>query len=401
MDKVVIIGAGHGGVEAATALRQRGFAGSITLIDASPHLPYQRPPLSKDFLKGEDASPLLLRAEALYEKSRIALRLGHPVTRIDRSARHVLLGDEAVPYDHLILALGARNRVLPIPGADDPEVLQLRDLDHSLTIRQVMKADGGVVIVGAGFIGLELAAVLREHRKDVDVVELGERPLGRAVSEPLSAYVRAAHEAMGTRFHFGRTVQAIRRGGEAFVVDLGEGDEISCAQVVIAAGVVPNDALAAAAGLATDGGIVVDEHLLTSDPDISAIGDCVAFPCVHAGARVRRESVQNALDQARTVAKRLTGEPAAYTDLPWFWSNQGDVRLQIAGIGTGHDRVVTRAYGPDRLTTFLYREGRLIAVETINAAGDHMAARRLLERGVALPPDVAADPAADLKTLAR
>lgn len=400
-DNVVIIGAGHGGVEVAVQLRQRGFAGAVTLVDAAPHMPYQRPPLSKDFLNGEDASPLLLKAAALYGKIAITLKLGAAVIAIDRAARRVLVGGDAVPYDHLVLALGARNRTLPIPGADDPEVLELRDLDHSLAIRRVLAEEGGVAIVGAGFIGLELAAVLRGRNKDVDVIELAQRPLGRAVSEPVAAYVRAAHEAMGTRFHFGRTILRIRREGVDFVVDLDGGEEIRAARVVIAAGVVPNDALARAAGLATDGGIVVDAHLLTSDAAISAIGDCVAFPCVHAGVRVRRESVQNALDQARTVARRLTGEPAAYTDLPWFWSNQGSIRLQIAGVGTGHDSVVTRAYGPDRLTAFLYRGERLMAVETINTPGDHMAARKILERGGTVAAEVAADPGAELKTLVR
>lgn len=400
MENIVIIGAGHGGVEAAYTLRQRGFAGPLTLIDAAPHIPYQRPPLSKDFLKSREDAPLLLRAEAMYARNNIALRLGTTVAAIDRAARTVQLeGGEALPYDHLILALGALNRRLPIPGADLPGVLELRDLDHSLSVRDILGTPGGVAIIGAGFIGLELAAVLRDAGKDVDVVEMASRVMGRAVSGPIGDHVRAAHEASGTRFHFGRQVRRITRDGAVWTLHLDDGMEIAAASVVIAAGVVPNDGLARDAGLAVDGGIVVDGTLVTSDPAISAIGDCVAFPCVWAGGRVRRESVQNALDQARAVARRLTGEAAVYTDLPWFWSHQGAVRLQIAGVASGADRTVVRRYDESRLSAFLYCGDRLVAVETINAPGDHMAARRLIESGVAVPATVAGDPGSNLKAL--
>ena len=399
VDKVVIVGAGHGGVEAACALRQRGFAGSVTLIDAARHLPYQRPPLSKDYLKGDQAEPLLLKAEAIYERSNIDLRLGVSVLSIDRDGRTIDADGETIPYDHLVLALGALNRRLPIPGIDDPGVLELRNLDHSNAIRTALGTMGAVAIIGAGFIGLELAAVLRGVGKDVDVIEMGDRVMGRAVSTAISDHVRAVHEDLGVHFHFGRQVRSIEKDGEVYGLTLDDGTVRHAACVVVAAGVVPNDALAVEAGLDVDGGIVVDEQLLTSDPAISAVGDCVAFPCVFAGARVRLESVQNALDQARTVARRITGDASAYRDLPWFWSNQGPVRLQIAGISTGYDSVVIRQHAPDRLSAFLYAGDRLLAVESVNASGDHMAARRLIDRGIKVPKEVAADPASDLKAL--
>lgn len=400
-EHIVIVGAGHAGVEAAHALRQRGFAGTLTLIGGETDLPYQRPPLSKEFLKREANDVLPLKAKPLYERNAIDLRLGQWVSAVDRDRRCVVVeGSEEVAYDHLVLAPGARNRRLPIPGADDRAVLELRDLEHSRQIRAAVEGRHSVVIVGGGFIGLELAAVLRESGIEVDVVEMAERVMGRAVSSAVSDHFRAVHEGLGTRLHLGRRVVAIAREETGHAVDLDDGTRLHAGRVIVAAGVVPNVELAAEAGLCVADGIVVDEMLLTSDQAISAIGDCVAFPSVHAGTTVRLESVQNALDQARAVAARLTGAPAPYTSLPWFWSNQGPARLQIAGIGSVGDRPVIRGEpASGRFGVFLYRGERLVAVESVNSPGEHMAARRLLENAVPLAPEAAADPSVDLKAL--
>lgn len=400
-EAVIIVGAGHAGAELAHALRKEGYEGRVVLVCDEPHFPYQKPPLSKDFLKGDGASPLLLKAEALYEKLGIELLRGRGVTGIDRGAQSVLLDDGTrLAYAHLALATGARNRRPPVPGLDDPAVLELRGLDHCRAILSRTPDVGRVAVVGAGFIGLEIAAFLREKGKAVDVVELADRVMARAVSEPVSAWFLALHRGMGTDVHLSTGVTAVAHAAGVVRVDLSDGRTLDADAVLLAAGVVPNVELAAAAGLETADGIVVDEMLLTSDPAISALGDCASFPSAHGAGRVRLESVQNANDQARAIARRLVGNPAPYTSLPWFWSHQGPARLQIAGLSAGHDQAVLRGDPvADKFSVFLYRDGRLIAVESVNAPADHLAARRLLEQGVPVPPDVAADPEASLKAL--
>lgn len=401
-DAVIIVGAGHAGAELAHALRKEGFEGRVVLVSDEPHVPYQKPPLSKDFLKGDGASPLLLKAEALYGKLGIELLLGRSVTDIDREARAVDLDDGTrLDYGHLVLATGARNRRLPLPGLDDPAVMELRGLDHCRTILSRAPGLEHVAVVGAGFIGLEIAAFLREKGKAVDVIELADRVMARAVSVPVSTWFLALHEGMGTTIHLKTGVTAIVHEAGGVRVELSDGGRLAAGAVLLAAGVVPNVELAQAAGLEVADGIVVDEMLVTSDPSISALGDCAAFPCVHGEGRVRLESVQNANDQARSIARRLTGNPAPYTNLPWFWSHQGPARLQIAGLSAGYDETVLRGDpSADKFSVFLYRKGRLIAVESVNAPADHLAARRLIDKGISVPPGVAADPEADLKAMA-
>ena len=399
---ILIVGGGHAGAELAHSLRKEGFEGRVVLASDEPHVPYQKPPLSKDYLKGGGGEPLLLKAEALYAKMGIELKLGARIAEIDRSGRSVRFEDgESLVYDHLVLATGARNRRPPVPGLDDPAVMELRGLDHCRMILSRAPDLEHVAVVGAGFIGLEMAAFLRGAGKAVDVVEMAGRVMARAVSEPVSDYFLALHRRMGTDIHLNTGVTGVRHEGARAMVDLSDGGALEAGAVLIAAGVVPNVELARDAGLEVGDGIVVDEMLLTSDPAISAIGDCAFFPSPYAGTSVRLESVQNANDQARAVAKRLTGNPAPYANLPWFWSNQGPARLQIAGLSTGYDETVLRGLpADDKFSVFLYRQGRLIAVESVNASGDHMAARRLIEKGVAVPPEAAADPSTDLKAMA-
>jgi 3-phenylpropionate/trans-cinnamate dioxygenase ferredoxin reductase subunit len=401
MEKIVIIGAGHGGVELAVALRQRRFSGSVTLVSDEAELPYHRPPLSKDFLKTDGHDPLLLKAESFYANNAVELKRGRRAVAIDRSARAVRLDDgEMLPYDHLALALGARNRGLPIPGADHPDILELRDLAHAREIMRRSKALTRVAIIGGGFIGLEAAAFFREKGIAVDIVELAGRLMARAVSPPISDYFRRFHEAMGANIHFGAQAASIAHQDRKAVVGLKDGRKLAADAVLIAAGIVPNTELAEDAGLPIDNGVLVDDRLLTGDPAISALGDCAAFPCIHGERCLRLESVQNAVDQARCIAKRLTGESEPYAALPWFWSNQGTARLQIAGLDAGHDTEVIRGDAENApFSVFLYRGDRLLAVESVNNARDHMLARKLIEARTLVPHDMAARPDADLKAL--
>ena len=404
--RVVIVGSGQAGVETAAALRQQGFAGSVTIVGEEPDLPYQRPPLSKEFLKSAEDSSLPLKGEAFYAGNGIELRLGVVAERIDRTRRQlVLTGGESLAYDRLVLATGARNRLPPVPGLDPARVLELRTLAHARALTARLPGLRRVAIVGGGFIGLEVAALLRQRDIEVDVLEAADRLMGRVLSPAMSAAFLRFHDEMGTRIHLATLAREIAPRADGFWLALTGGGTLDVDAVVVAAGVVPNVELAAAAGLAVDNGISVDAMLLTSDPAISAIGDCAAHPNPYgdangSGGPIRLESVQNAVDQAKCVAARLTGNRQAYDALPWFWSHQGPIKLQIAGLSLGMDETVTRGDpAGEKFSVFVYRKGRLAAVESVNSPADHMVARRLIAAGITVPPEVAADPATDLRAL--
>ena len=400
---IVIVGAGHAGVQAAASLREEGSDDAIVLLSGEPDLPYQRPPLSKAFLKGAmDRAGLPLRAEQFYREKQIDLRLGVQATRIDLAARRVELGaGGAEPFDHLILATGARPRPFAVPGAELDGVLTLRNIADAAAIRERLGPGRRVVVIGAGFIGLEIAATALAVGGEVTVVEIA-RPLGRAVSPPTSDFFLDAHQAFGARFRLGLGVDAIEGAkGAAAAVILTDGERVPADLVIVGVGVLAEDTLARAAGLACDNGIVVDALLVASDPAVSAIGDCVLFPQHSVGQLLRLESVQNATDQAKSVARRLTGKPAPYAALPWFWSDQGDLKLQIAGLSHGVDRWSLRGDPKDRaFAAFGFRAGALAAVETVNRGAEHMAARRIIGGGLPISPDEAVDPAFDLRKLA-
>jgi NADPH-dependent 2,4-dienoyl-CoA reductase/sulfur reductase-like enzyme len=401
---IVIVGAGQGGVQAAASLRQGGFDGSIALINGEPGLPYQRPPLSKAYLLGKlDARRLLLRQEHWYANQRVDL-IGERAVAIDRGAHQVrLAGGADLAYDHLILATGSRNRVLPVPGAELDGVIGMRTRADADELSRRLGAGTEVVVVGAGFIGLEFAAVAAALGASVHVLELADRPMERAVSAPTSAFFRQAHEAWGVRFDFGQGLARIEGDkGRVSAVETSDGRRLPADLVVYGIGVLPDTALAEQAGLGVDNGICVDAQLLTADPDISALGDAVSFPCRYADDRmIRLESVQNAADQARAVAARLTGTPAAYAALPWFWSDQGDLKLQIAGLADGADQAVELpSPAPRQKTVLHFRAGRMVAAETVNRPGDHVLARRLLTDGAGPTPAEASAGDFDLKAWA-
>lgn len=400
---IVIAGAGHAGVQAAVSLREEGFDGGIVLLSAEKDAPYQRPPLSKAFLKGEmDIHGLPLRAEAHFREQRIDLRLGVAATRIDRASRRVELSKGGtISYGHLILATGARERRLDVPGIGLKGVFTLRDIADATAIRERLRAKPKVVIIGAGFIGLEIAATAASLGAEATVVEIA-RPMGRAVSSIMSDFFLKEHNVFGARFRLGVGVAAITGRERAETVVLTDGESLSADMVVVGIGVVAEDALARACGLECLNGIVVDEFLRTSDPAISAIGDCADFPHAALGFRIRLESVQNAVDQGRAAAARLAGKPRPYKDLAWFWSDQGDLKLMIAGLAHGVDEWVVRGDPATRaFSTFGFRKGKLAVVESVNRTGDHAAAKRIIGAGKALTPAEAADPAFDLRGLAK
>jgi 3-phenylpropionate/trans-cinnamate dioxygenase ferredoxin reductase component len=404
-EQVVIVGAGHGGFQLAASLRQHGFDGRIMLLTEEPVLPYQRPPLSKDYLDGKiDFDLLLMRPEAFYRDHGIDLLRGTRAEAIDRAGKTLRLASgERLSYDHLVLATGARNRVPPLPGIELDGVCYLRTLAETHDLRDRLAAAEHLVVIGAGFIGLEFAAVARSHGKPVHILELTHRVMGRVVCVETSHFFAEAHRRAGVEFSFG--AQAVRIAGQNGRVDhleLADGRKLPADLVLISIGVIPNGEIAAVAGLAVQNGIVVDAELKTEDPAISAIGDCTSFPCVHAGGNMTRlEAVQNAADHARTVADRITGKAHPYAALPWFWTEQGPLRLQIAGLTIGHDRTVVRGnLEAGEFSVFCYRGDALLGIESVNRPADHAHARRILAAGRQVAPEQAADKSFDLRAAA-
>lgn len=380
IERVVIAGSGQAGFQAAASLRQDGFAGEIVLVGDEPGLPYQRPPLSKAYLKEGVEDRLHFRADDFFAKNSISLEDGKSVTAIDRADRIVTLSDGRIlPYGHLILATGARNRRLPLPGAGLDNVLELRTLDHARHLCDRLSTARSLAVIGGGFIGLEVAATARAFGLEVTVVEATSRLMSRVVSVPISNFFLAAHQDAGVSIRLDSMARAILDDGNggAAGVELAEGERVGADLVLICAGVVPNAEIAEAAGLYVHDGIRVDDLLLTEDPAISAIGDCASFPFGQDGIQTRLESVQNAIDQAKCVSLRLVGKPEPYSRVPWFWSDQGQHKLQIAGLTAGADHHEISEHD-GKLSVQCYRRGELIGVETVNAAGEHMAARRIL-----------------------
>ena len=388
---VVIIGGGQGGFQAAASLRAEGYQEPITLIGDEPHIPYQRPPLSKGFLVGkQEQRHAELRPAAFYETQRITLVTAR-ATAIDRHARRVTLDSgEHIEYDTLVLATGARNRLLP-----HENILYLRTLGEATEIRQRLAAANDVVVVGGGFIGLEVAAAARTLSKQVTVIEGQSRLMARVVAPVVSEFFRSQHEAKGVDILLNATLHGIS-GNDVL---LGGRTRRPADLVIAGIGVMPNVELAREAGLPVGNGITVDEYLRTPDERIFAIGDCAECPSLFAENCVRLESVQNAVDQAACVAKAIVGHAAPYGAVPWFWTDQYDIHLQMAGLPMGFDQVVTRGDPESRkFSVFYYRAGKLTAVDSINRPADHLVARKLIGAHATVSPDQAKDESFDLKT---
>jgi 3-phenylpropionate/trans-cinnamate dioxygenase ferredoxin reductase subunit len=401
---VVIVGAGQAGFQVAASLRQEGFDGPVTLIGDEPGLPYQRPPLSKGFMAGKQAiEGIALRPPPFYEKQRIELLAGDKVIEIDRASRSVSLASgRRVRYETLVLAVGARNRILPLNGAELDGVCYLRTDAEAVGIQDRLKQARNVVVIGGGFIGLELAAAASSLGKSVRVLEAQARLMARAVSPILSDFCRDLHTSRGVGISLGVGLREIAgREGKVSEVILTDGRAYPADLVLIGIGVIPNAELASAAGLAVANGIVVDQQLRTEDENIYAIGDCADHPNPFAGGRVRIESVQNAIDQAKCVAAAIVGRAQSYQAAPWFWTDQFDMNLQMVGLSGGYDRIVTRGEPESRkFSVFYFKQGRLAAIDSVNRPGDHIVGRKLIANRTPLTPEQAADPSVDLKAIA-
>jgi 3-phenylpropionate/trans-cinnamate dioxygenase ferredoxin reductase component len=399
----VIIGTGQAGFQTAASLRSEGYTDPITLIGEEPHIPYNRPPLSKGFVLGkQDAESIELRPVTFYKNHQINLLCGERVVGISRAESQIeIASGGSLSYDSLVLAVGASNRKLPVAGADMDGVLYLRSLAEAIFIKERLAEAQRVVVVGGGFIGLELAAVARSFGKDVTVIEALPRVMARVVAPIISEFFRELHTSRGVKIVCGATVTEIRgASGRVSDVVLSDGSIHAADLVLVGIGVAPNTELASGAGLVTSNGIAVDEYLQTSDEKIFAIGDCAEYPNEFAGGRVRLESVQNAADQAQCVAMTICGRRTKYNSLPWFWTDQYEIKLQMAGISAGHDRVVTRGNAEARrLSVFYFRNEKLIAVDSINRPVDHMIGRKLIASGARLSPEEAADESVDLKRI--
>lgn len=402
---VVIVGAGHGGVQIAASLREEGYQDKIILLGDEKDPPYQRPPLSKAYLKHQTPEDgVLLRGPDFYPQQKIDLVLGERAVAIDRAARKLRLASgSALDYSKLVLATGGIQRQLKIEGADLTGVFSLRTMAEARVLRDWLGTAQNVVVIGAGFIGLEFAATAAAKGCKVDVIELATRPMARAVTEQTSGFFAAAHKALGVTLNFETSITAIRgEAGKVKEVVLTDGRVLPADLVLIGIGLVPSAELAIAAGLECPDGIKVDDKQVTSDENIFAIGDQTYHFNPLGNRWMRLESVQNATDQARVLAKHLTGKPAHYDSVPWFWSDQADLKLQIAGFLDCCDQIVLRgSYEARAYSLFGFREGRLTGVESVNKGGDHMLARRLLGENIPIAPELVADPNSDLKALLR
>jgi 3-phenylpropionate/trans-cinnamate dioxygenase ferredoxin reductase subunit len=399
----VVVGGGHAGGQAVDSLRREGFDGRLVLIGEEPALPYHRPPLSKKYLAGELARERLnLRNQAFYDQHRIELRLGTRVTAIDRERRRLRLSDrDELGYDGLLLCLGSRVRRLSVPGSELAGVHYLRTLDDVDRIRAEFAPGRRLVVIGAGYIGLEAAATARTLGLQVTVLEMAERPMSRVVAPVVSQFYAERHAAAGVDLRCGTAVSSLVGENRVTAVRCGDGVEIPADFVIAGVGIQPETTLAAACGLACDDGIVVDERCRTSDPVICAAGDCTNHPSVRYGRRVRLESVDNALEQARTAAATLCGRDAVHAHVPWFWSDQYDVKLQIAGVAAGYTRSIVRgAPASGRFSVWYLREdGELLAVDAINRPGEFMHAKRWIGERKRPDPDQLVDPTVELKAI--
>jgi 3-phenylpropionate/trans-cinnamate dioxygenase ferredoxin reductase subunit len=401
--RIIIIGAGQAGGETAQRLRQGGFEGEITLIGEEPAAPYQRPPLSKAYLKGDlDIDRLMLRPASVYAEERIALLTKTRAVWIDRANRKVRVeGGRELPYDALVLATGAKPRKLPLVGADLDGVYLFRTAADVDRVRERFVSGAKLIVIGAGYIGLEVAAVARQCGLDVTVVETAVRPLARVTSPEVAGFFLDEHTRQGVRFVLGGQPALIKGSDRVTGVALTDGAELPADLVIAGIGVTPDIAIAEQCGLTVSNGIVTDRQCRTSDPNIFAIGDCAARPMVHYDGRMARlESVHNAVEGAKIVAAVLTEGKEHTEEAPWFWSDQYDLKLQIAGLFQGYDRIAFRGVMADRaFAAFYYKGDKLIAVDAVNRPAEYLGAKMLIQTNRTLPPSVIEDMSRPMKEL--
>jgi 3-phenylpropionate/trans-cinnamate dioxygenase ferredoxin reductase component len=399
-EPVLIVGGGHAAAAFVNSVRRAGYEGRLVLISDEPVHPYHRPPLSKKYLsEGLPVEQILIRAPAWYDEQRVELRLGQRAASIDRAAKCVVLdGGERVGYSQLVLLTGARARRLPADiGGDLPGVLLMRSLSDADQMALHLREGSRLLVVGGGYIGLEAAAVAAAKGVRVTLLEAAPRILSRVAAPATADYFRKLHRSHGVVLREGVSLRRLLGDGvQVRSAELADGSRIECDAVLVGIGVLPNVELAEQCGLVIDNGIAVDSACRTSDPSILAAGDCCSFP--YRGQRVRLESVQNANDQAAAAAHAVAGQDKPHAALPWFWSDQFDCKLQIAGLNHGCDDVVVRPGKTERsLSVWYYRGEQLLAVDAINDAAAFVTAKKLLERGASVPKAAVADPAAQFK----
>ncbi|ABF53683.1 NAD(P)/FAD-dependent oxidoreductase [Sphingopyxis alaskensis] len=400
---VVIVGAGHGGAQVAVALRTQKFAGSIAIIGDEPDLPYERPPLSKEYFAGDkDFERILLRPARYWDERAVTMLLGQRVMAVDPAAHSVTTDDgQTVGYGKLVWATGGSPRMLPIPGGDLPGVQGVRTRADADAMKAASETAGQIVVIGGGYIGLEAAAVLRKAGKKVVLLEALDRVLARVAGEELSRFFEKEHRDHGVDLRLGVCVEAIEGDTHATGVRLAVGAVIPADLVIVGIGIVPAVEPLIAAGAEGGNGVLVDRLCRTSLPDIYAIGDCAAHANDFAGgAVIRLESVQNANDQANVVARGIVGDEAPYHAIPWFWSNQYDLKLQTAGLSTGHDQAVLRGDPATRSFSVVYlKAGRVIAIDCVNATKDYVQGRMIVTAGLRATAEQLADTGTPLKAL--
>jgi 3-phenylpropionate/trans-cinnamate dioxygenase ferredoxin reductase component len=397
---VVIVGAGHAGGNAAALLRQYGFEGRVVLVGAEPVPPYHRPPLSKAYLKGEaDVERLWLKPRAFYDDNRIELALGAAAQTLDRAGKTLTLADgSALAYDKLILATGSVPRALTIPGHDLHGVVALRSLADADVLRERVQPGERLVVIGAGYIGLEAAAAARQLGHEVTVLEAAPRVLGRVTGEAVSAFYTNEHRAQGVDLRLDARIEAlVGEGGKLTGVRLASGEVVPATLALVGIGIVPNVTLAQQAGLACENGVQVDDDARTADPDIYAIGDCASRPLSHYGRTGRLESVHNAVEQAKLAAASIVGKPRPACDAPWFWSDQYDLKLQTVGLLEGYDETVVRGDpGARRFAVYYLKNRVLLAVDAVNSMPDFLCGKKLVGTGKTLDVDALRDPATEI-----
>ena len=399
----IVVGAGHCGGQLVARLRAEHVKVNVQLIGEEPHLPYQRPPLSKAFLAGEvGLERVYLRPADFYGSADIEVTLETRVTAINPTDKTIALSfGGSFTYEKLALTTGSRIRELPLPGVELPGIFYLRNIHDSEQIRSHFKPGARLVIVGGGYIGLEVAAVASTQGVAVMVLEMEPEVMHRVVAAQVAQFYRQVHRDAGVNIRTGVKVSGFEGDGKVRQVLTADGSRFDADFVVIGVGIIPNSELASDAGLEINNGIVVDEYGQTSDPDIFAAGDCTNHPSALYGRRVRLESVHNAMAQAKAVAANMCGKRLPYAEVPWFWSDQYDLKLQIAGLSQGHDQTVIRGSPEDRtFTVFYLKEGVLVAADSVNAMQDHMVCRTLIAKKARIAPAKLADPAIPLKEVA-
>ena len=394
MENLLIIGAGQSAIQCISTLKKEGYSGSITLVGEEEHLPYQRPPLSKGFLEDSlNKERLYFKRLEFFTENKVQLYLGLSAEKLEIDNQKVYLSDNSVlEFDKLVFATGSRVRLLDFPGSELKSIFYLRDLDDAEAIKKDLETSENLVIIGAGYIGLEAAAIAAKKNKKVTIIEMADRVMNRTVDPQISEYYLNLHESYGVKFHFNTSLETINEVSDSLEVVCSDGTEVKADSVLIGAGVVPNIELAEEAGINCDNGIIVNEFGQTNFKNIYACGDCTNHPNKILNKNLRLESVHNAMEQAKTVASSLMNNPMEYNQVPWFWSDQYDHKLQIVGLSGDHDVVTMRGNTNDaKFMLFYTKDEELIAVDAINNPKEFLISRKLVANKVKIKPKVISD----------